>query len=72
MNMTSLKWKDIVVRTFWTFAQAFLAFIIADMANALNTDTLKKATIAGIASSLALIKTIASQLSSARNMETAE
>jgi ABC-type spermidine/putrescine transport system permease subunit I len=44
-------YRDILERTLWTFAQAFLAtFAVSDLS------TLKSAAIAGVAAALAVVK----------------
>jgi len=44
-------YRDIIERTAWTFAQAFLAtFAVSDLS------TLKSAAIAGVAAALAVVK----------------
>ena len=61
MSEKKLDWKDILMRAFWTFLEAFLASLA--IAPLLGGDliALKVAAIAGLSAVLSFVKTIAVQ-----------
>ena len=53
--------KDMIERTAWTAAEAFLGVLLANQAGFTNLATLKAAGIAGIAAGLTVVKVYAVQ-----------
>ena len=59
--MKKLNWQPIVERGVWTFAQAFLAVLVASGTDYVNVATLQAAAIAGGAALISFLKNVTVQ-----------
>lgn len=59
--MKKLNWQPIVERGAWTFAQAFLAVLVASGTDYVNVATLQAAAIAGGAALISFLKNVTVQ-----------
>ena len=59
--MKKLNWQPIVERGVWTFAQAFLAVLVASGTDYVNVATLQAAGIAGGAALISFLKNVTVQ-----------